>query len=134
MVALANRTIIDAFTAGRVVLRAAQPSPLPPLRLPKHVRYRCATPRRFVLGNRIVLHRHRREDERTPLPCPDDEDRRHGRRGPFKTSNSPDSTSVTVAAMVPGWSAADCSWLGSGPAQAGDSDPRVGHAVVDVVG
>ena len=46
--------MIDAFAAQLVVLRAADPTPLPPLRLPKHVRYRCATPRRgFVLTNRM---------------------------------------------------------------------------------
>jgi hypothetical protein len=44
---ITNRTIIGAFTARHLVLRAAQPSPLWPLRLPKHVRYRCATPRRI---------------------------------------------------------------------------------------
>ena len=46
----ANRTIVGAFAARSVVLRAADPTPLAPLRLPKHVRCRCATPRRgFVL-------------------------------------------------------------------------------------
>jgi len=46
--------MIDAFAAQLVVLRAADPTPLRPLRLPKHVRYRCATPRcGFVLGNRM---------------------------------------------------------------------------------
>jgi hypothetical protein len=50
---LANRTIIGAFDARRVVLRAPDPTPLPLLRLPKHVRYRCAPPRRLVLGSRM---------------------------------------------------------------------------------
>jgi hypothetical protein len=51
---LTNRTIIVAFAAHPVVLGTPDPTPLPPLRLPKHVRYRCATPRRgFVLTNRM---------------------------------------------------------------------------------
>jgi len=41
---LANRTIIDAFTARVVTLTTPEPSPLEPEKLPKHVRYRCATP------------------------------------------------------------------------------------------
>ena len=43
---LANRTIIEAFAARSVTLRTRESSPLEPKRLPKHVRYRCATPRR----------------------------------------------------------------------------------------
>ena len=43
---LANRTMIEAFTARAVVRGAPEPSPQTACRLPKHVRYRCATPRR----------------------------------------------------------------------------------------
>jgi len=43
---LANHTIIEAFTAQPATHRTQEPSPLEPERLPKHVRYRCATPRR----------------------------------------------------------------------------------------
>ena len=42
---LANRTIIGAFTAQPVTLRIPDPRPHRHLRLPKHVRYHCATPR-----------------------------------------------------------------------------------------
>jgi len=42
---LANRTIIGAFAARRIVLRTVDPTPHRPRRLPKHVRYHCATPR-----------------------------------------------------------------------------------------
>ena len=44
--ALTNRTVIEAFTARLATFRMAQPSPQTARRLPKHVRYRCATPRR----------------------------------------------------------------------------------------
>ena len=43
---LANHTIIEAFAAQPFVLGPPEPSPLEPERLPKRVRYRCATPRR----------------------------------------------------------------------------------------
>ena len=43
--ALANRTIIGAFTARRFTLMRGHPTPHRPRRLPKHVRHRCATPR-----------------------------------------------------------------------------------------
>ena len=52
---LTNRTIIVAFAAHPVVLGTPDPTPLRPLRLPKHVRYRCATPRRFVLTKRTCF-------------------------------------------------------------------------------
>ena len=42
----ANHTMIDAFTAPDDTLRTLAPAPLGPERLPKHVRYLCATPRR----------------------------------------------------------------------------------------
>ena len=65
---LANRTIIGAYAARRLVLGTPDPRPHRPQRLPKHVRYRCATPRRgFVLtdpiwpvctaSDRLSLHR-----------------------------------------------------------------------------
>ena len=44
-ITLANRTMIEAFTASRSTLMTPIPSPLEPERLPKHVRYLCATPR-----------------------------------------------------------------------------------------
>ena len=78
--AAANRTIVDAFAARPTTLRAPEPSPLEPERLPKHVRYRCATPRRiraWIGTQRIPIatrsdlqrsHRTRRLDEcRTPV-------------------------------------------------------------------
>ena len=40
---LANRTMIGAFAARPATLRRAGGRPLTPQRLPKHVRYRCAT-------------------------------------------------------------------------------------------
>jgi len=53
---LPNRTIIEAFTARAATLESPEPSPLESERLPKHVRYLCATPRRrFVLTNRISV-------------------------------------------------------------------------------
>jgi hypothetical protein len=49
---LANRTIIGAFAARPVVLGTLDPRPLPPLRLPKHVRYQAALhPVRFMPTN-----------------------------------------------------------------------------------
>jgi hypothetical protein len=97
----ANRTIIGAFAARRIVLKAPDPTPHRPLRLPKHVRYRCATPRRFVLGNRICFPSvaqktslHRSHVRTTRI------DGTGG--GPFKTRDSPDLTSVTATATVPG--------------------------------
>ena len=51
--ALANRTIIEAFAALAVVRGSLEPSPLEPERLPKHVRYRCATPRRGSCVDRV---------------------------------------------------------------------------------
>src|SRR3990170_3594520 len=42
----ANRTMIGAFTARPIVFVGRKPTPQTPQRLPRHVRYRCATPRR----------------------------------------------------------------------------------------
>ena len=47
---LTNRTMIGAFAARPLVLRTTDPRPLGPRRLPRHVRYHCATtPAGFVL-------------------------------------------------------------------------------------
>ena len=43
---LVNRTIIEAFTAQPAALGTREPTPQTARRLPKHVRYLCATPRR----------------------------------------------------------------------------------------
>ena len=49
----ANRTMIEAFAALAIVRGTPEPSPLEPERLPKHVRYRCATPRRGLCVDRV---------------------------------------------------------------------------------
>ena len=50
---LANRTMIEAFTARAIVRGRPEPTPQTPRRLPKHVRYRCATPRRDACVERV---------------------------------------------------------------------------------
>jgi hypothetical protein len=45
-----DRTIIGAYAARPPVLRTADPTPHRPVRLPKHVRYHCATPRTSLLA------------------------------------------------------------------------------------
>ncbi len=71
---LTNRTIIGAFTAQSAVLRAADPTPHRPQRLPKHVRCRCATPRRIrarethVLASDVVKRSLHRSNPMNPSP------------------------------------------------------------------
>ena len=57
---LANRTMIEAFAARAATLRTREPSPLEPERLPKHVRYRCATPRQCSCVDMVLSEARRR--------------------------------------------------------------------------
>jgi hypothetical protein len=52
-VVLASRTMIGAFAARLATLGWAWAALLPPHRLPKHVRYRCATPHAVSCVDRV---------------------------------------------------------------------------------
>ena len=54
-IALANRRVIGTFAARPVVPRTADPGRLPPQRLPRQLRCRCATPVRFRAQEEHVL-------------------------------------------------------------------------------
>ena len=73
-----NHRIVDAFAALPAVLEKADPTPQAALRFPKHVRHRCATPRRIRAREAHVLPRARPEGQ--PVVSPDGVQRGSGRQ------------------------------------------------------